>query len=238
MQSLLWFLTQQASLILAAPSERESFLGELEERNLAGTFRGLADIACLIASRQLKLWQTWRPWLTLLALFLPLSTLLHSALSISFTLATHPLANNPFYESPYVQTVLIWGSISTMLWAWSAGFSMAQLGKHTVWTLFPVLALVTHMPMALSRSPYLFLFGFASWIFLVALPSAMGARACFQNPRLSTKGKLALAIPAMIALYFLVMNVSSNRPNLHPMDMIMAALAMWPIAVPLTSRAR
>jgi hypothetical protein len=233
MQSLLWSLTQQASKILEDPSERESFLGDIEERNLAGTLRGLADISCLIASRQLKLWQNWRPWLTLLVLFLPLSTLLHSALSISST-----LANNPFYESQYVQSVLIWGSISTMLWAWSVGFSMAQLGKHTVWTQFPALALVSHIPMALSRSPYLFLFGFASWMFLVALPSVMGARACFQNSRLSTKGKLALAIPAMIALYFLVMNVSSNRPNLHPMDMIMATLATWPIAVPLTSRSR
>jgi hypothetical protein len=227
-------LTQLASRILADSSEREAFLGDLEERHLAGTFRGLADISYLVASRQLKMWQTWRPWLTAFVLFFPLSALLQSALSIATMLERFPWPDNPVYDSPDVKTSILWGSMSTILWSWSAGFAMATLGKHAVWGLFAALALLSYLPMLFSPTPFMRGWGFGAWMLMVILPAWLGARAEY----LSAKGKWLLAGSALLPLYFLIHDYRFNRGNLEAMDLAMALLVMWPIAVPFTSRAR
>ena len=238
MQSLLWYLAQRASRILADQSEREALLGDLEERNLAGTFRGLADITYFVASRQLKMWQTWRPWLTLLALFFPLSVLLQSALSIAYTLANHPWPDNAFYDSPDLKTALVVGTACTILWAWSAGFALVKFGRHATWSLVPILALATWLPFQLNRTPSFSMLCLTLWFLMVVLPAWSGARACFRSAQLGGIAKGILAAVLTMNLYFMIVEYANKRPNLHAFDLAMAAFVLWPIAVPFTSRAR
>ena len=105
--SALTGLARTATLITAARSEMAALggtcllldngdflngspLGDLEERRLNGTARGLADVFLFVGAQQFRAWAGWRPWIALISLFPPLSMLIGCVFSVGQIISKYP----------------------------------------------------------------------------------------------------------------------------------------------------
>jgi hypothetical protein len=81
MTRICWWLVERVSRVLE-PGERDAVLGDLAESGEASS-QALGDVLGLVVRRQFALWMDWRPWLTLVGLFVPLGMLLSIASRIT-----------------------------------------------------------------------------------------------------------------------------------------------------------
>lgn len=123
------------------PEEREAVLGDLAE-GCEPSVQALRDVLGLVIRRQAALWIDWRPWITLVAVIVPLAMML--------SLASRPLADESavytwLYVNNWKWTILgnagFWfvatesaGFLLTryfrlVCWAWTAGFVLGFISR-------------------------------------------------------------------------------------------------------------
>jgi hypothetical protein len=144
MSGICWRLVHALSRLLE-PDERDAALGDFLESGLSAG-RALRDLLGLIARRQSALWADWRPWLALLGIVGPVTSMLLSfafGLSLTLELNFWILGNYTHFDPALLeQTGLTVGhGIFVMLrhafllfaWSWTAGFVLGSLSRRAIW---------------------------------------------------------------------------------------------------------
>jgi hypothetical protein len=140
MTRICWWLVNVFSRMLA-PDERAAVRGDIEESGESGV-QALRDVLGLVARRQAGMWKSWRPWVALLGVALPLGVVL--------TLASRRAADggaiylwlyvnnwNPmFIETAVFRHDLLTFAVGMFLgylnlacWSWTTGFTLGLLSR-------------------------------------------------------------------------------------------------------------
>ncbi len=140
MSQFRWWLIEPVSRFLQH-DEREALLGDLEESRQTGP-RALLDVLDVVIRRQARLWMTWRPWLILFALILPVGMLLSIVSRQTSDLSAiylwmyannwdAALTHNPGFWRLFAETaVSIFISYLTLAcWSWTGGFVLGSLSR-------------------------------------------------------------------------------------------------------------
>lgn len=138
---LCWWLAEVLCRTLQ-PDEREAVLGDLAERGELG-MQALRDVLGLVIRRQAAMWTDWRPWLTLVAVIVPLAMLLSLA---SRQVADESAVYTWLYVNNWKRTILgnagFWfvaaesaGFLLTayfklVCWAWTAGLVLGFISRR------------------------------------------------------------------------------------------------------------
>ena len=120
---------------LLDPAERQSVLGDIEERG--PNTRALFDLIGLVLLRQLQAWTSWRPWAITASLAIPALLAGSAAHPIAYVFRTGHLvayerAAGTFLMQP-------WVTLGAPAAAWAIGFALGRLGKHRAASVLPLL---------------------------------------------------------------------------------------------------
>lgn len=128
------------------PGLREAVLGDIEELNISEG-RALWELLGLLLRRQTEPWWSWKPWLALFCIALPISWLLTNlSRDIAFDFFNHAIVfwkYGVFYGTgltgPQEILTFVCQSLGIALWSWTAGWILAALSDKAAWmngTLF------------------------------------------------------------------------------------------------------
>ena len=228
MHRIIWLLTLRFSALLMDTNEREVVLGDLEERGLAGEWRGLMDVLALIGARQIPLWRSWRPWVALLTLSLPAAGMVGCAGSIAGILSRFPWPKDPVFTPQLVASITFWAVVAIILWAWSAGFALSKIAGRASIGVVPIIGAA-----ALIGSGCLWSGGLGcvvAAIVLVAVPAVVG----WRRP-LSFRWAVAGAIVFAVALWFVFREQNRTDYGGPLANVAIYTLFLWPTLVPLAA---
>jgi hypothetical protein len=138
-----WWLTETVSRLLE-PDERDAVLGDFAESGETGR-QALLGVLGLVARRQSVVWMSWRPWLTLVGLIVPLGMLLSI---VSRTTANGSavylwlyannldwaLLRNPGFWRLLPETIellFLW-YLTLGCWSWTSGFVLGPASRGMV----------------------------------------------------------------------------------------------------------
>jgi hypothetical protein len=140
MNQLWWWMVEPVSRFLEH-DEREAVLGDLAESRQTGP-RALVDVSDVVIRRQARLWMTWRPWLILFGLILPLGMLLSvSSRQTSDRSAIYlwmyannwdtALMQNPGFWRLFAGTAvsIFIAYLTLACWSWTGGFVLGSLSR-------------------------------------------------------------------------------------------------------------
>jgi hypothetical protein len=182
MTSPFWSLVEFAARPLDR-DEREAVLGDSLESEESAS-RALTGILGLVLRRQVLLWKSWRPWLSVFIFGVPCTVLL-MAVSISVTCTFDRLMG--FKMGHWAPTgheglaLLLCHIFLLIACSWATGFTLGSLSPKTLWVnatfgTFLAVYCASHMlnMMAVSKlAPFLFL-----------LPAIWGVRQGVRTVRL------------------------------------------------------
>lgn len=225
MQSAIRFLTHLASRLLECDSERESILGDLEERGLNGSWRGLGDLLALATIRQAQLWRAWRPWLLLLILFFPMHAAVYAGNSILQMLTLQPLAS---YD---MRVAILSSAILTTTLTWCGGFSAVRIAGLSAWSVLGVVVCVSEATVLLSHPRVSAWFLIASAL-TAGVPALLGALRA-QSPHPFTASRRLLLLSLQLAGYYGLITAAGVPPPPISEELILVPLLLWPMALPL-----
>lgn len=122
-----WWCVEAASGLLE-PREREAVLGDLAEAGDA-TWRGLLDILGLAMRKQLLLWKSWRPWVSVFGVTLPNSFQLMGISLLVSEMFRRMLGQGLSTEG----MALLFCRIALLaILAWSCGFAVSAVSRRTL----------------------------------------------------------------------------------------------------------
>jgi hypothetical protein len=134
MTSTLWSLVELAARPLDR-DEREAVLGDSLEAG-DGASQALFGVLGFVFRRQLLLWKSWRPWLSVFVFGVPSSILLmYVSVSVTFTFdrlmgikVSHwaPTGHEGF-------AMLLCHICLLITWSWTSGFTLGSLSPKTLW---------------------------------------------------------------------------------------------------------
>jgi hypothetical protein len=170
MTSIRWSPTRWSLVEFAASplnqEEREAVLGDSLEAG-DGVWQALSGVLGLVFRRQVLLWKSWRPWLSVFVFGLPSSILL-MYVSVSVTCTFDRLMGlqvGHWAPTGHEGFALLLCHIFLLItWSWTSGFTLGSLSPRTLWLnaavyCFLALYFADHFrKMSISRfSPFLFL---------------------------------------------------------------------------------
>jgi hypothetical protein len=117
----------------------ENLLGDLQERGHFGSWRGLTDVARMLAGEQLPLWRRWRTWGLALLLLAPSSLLLAPAISIGMTVRQMSWTEGPMRGLTFALGM-------TMLLSFGVGYSAARLSGRAFPSMFFAVLVIALQP--------------------------------------------------------------------------------------------
>jgi hypothetical protein len=143
MTSTCWWLMDLLSRMLDR-DERDAVRGDLAELR-TGAGRALVDILGLVVRRQAAFWKSWRQWVTLLGLIIPLGLMLGVQpvlLGRSYDLYLWIAGNYRAIDPGLLQDdglkigsgilFLVCHSLLLAGWSWSAGFVLGALSRRAI----------------------------------------------------------------------------------------------------------
>lgn len=124
-----WWCVEAASGLLES-REREVVLGDLAEAGVVA-WRGLAEVLGLAMRRQVLLWKSWRPWVSVFGVVLPNSFQL-----MGFSLVVSETFRRMFGQGLAADGVrlLLCRIVLLAILAWSCGFAVGMISRRTLWT--------------------------------------------------------------------------------------------------------
>jgi hypothetical protein len=193
MTSNLWPLVELAARPLER-DERDAVLGDSLEAG-DSAWQVLFGVLGFVFRRQLLLWRSWRPWLSVFGFGVPSTTLL-MYVSVSVTCTFDRLMG--FQISHWAPTghegfaLLLCHIFLLIAWSWTSGFTLGSLSPRTLWlnaTLGLFLAL--HFADKFSHFGSESLSNLSPFLFLV--PAIWGVRQGVRTVRLRRTPALLLA---------------------------------------------
>lgn len=206
-----WSLVEVAARPLNR-EERDAILGDSLEAG-ENTWQALCGVLGLIARRQLLLWKSWRPWLSVFGFGIP-CTILLMAVSMSVTCTFDRLMG--FKVSHWAPTghegftLLLCHIFLLIAWSWTTGFTLGSLSPRTLWVNaslggFLAFFFARHLLDMLGVSR------FAPFLFL--LPAIWGIRQSLRGIRLSFRPAVLLATTMAVLMTAAWTNEALWLPN-------------------------
>jgi hypothetical protein len=137
--------------------EREIVRGDLAECQTP-TGRALREVLGLVVRRQVEPWCSWRPWLMLATIVIPIGLLLsHAARLWASSAASDIWIYWRFWDFSYlavpgwrrdvIQIAVRVGSgcLALIGWSWTCGFVLGRFSRQTVWLTVSMLTLVVFL---------------------------------------------------------------------------------------------
>jgi hypothetical protein len=197
MTSPLWSLVEFAARPLDR-DERDAVLGDSLETG-DGPWPALSGVLGFVFRRQLLLWKSWRPWLSVFVFGVPSTTLL-MYVSVSVTCTFDRLMGmkvGHWAPTGHEGFALLLCHIFLLIaWAWTSGFTLGSLSPKTLWlnaALFVFLAFhnEAHFQIgSISRlSPFLFV-----------IPAIWGVRQGMRTVRLRPTPAFLLAATITVVM--------------------------------------
>jgi hypothetical protein len=219
-----WSVVEVVARLLH-PDERAAVLGDLTECGVSA-WQGLRDVLGLVLRRQLMLWKSWRPWLTVFGVTVPCSFLLMGvSLSVcqSYLWVIEPGTFHSFdLAAAWSLRMLVCHAALLLSWSWTAGFVVGLTSPRTIWVsavlcCSPCLFCLTrfHVP-SLSK--------FCLLLFL--LPAIWGVRRGLGIARLRLSSAIALA--SATTLLIVLMGNSGTQRWWTPDAWVVNGTLTWP----------
>jgi hypothetical protein len=190
MTSPLWPLVEFAARPLDR-DERDAVLGDALEAG-DGPLQALFGVLGFVLRRQILLWKSWRPWLSVFIFGVPSTTLL-MYVSVSVTCTFDRLMGiniGRWAPTGHEGFALLFCHIFLLIaWAWTSGFTLGSLSPKTVWlnaVLFAFLAFHFKNHFRINS-----ISSFAPFLFL--LPAIWGIRQGMRTLRLRLAPAFLLA---------------------------------------------
>ncbi|MFL6302936.1 MAG: hypothetical protein ACJ72H_05280 [Candidatus Sulfotelmatobacter sp.] len=189
MTSSIWPLVE----FVARPLDRDedAILGDSLEAG-DGAWQAFFSVLGLVLRRQLLLWKSWRPWLSVFVFGVPSTTLL-MYVSVSITCTFDRLMGLPMgHWAPTGHegfALLLCHIFLLIAWSWTSGFTLGSLSPKTLWLnagLFALLAFHNGHHFFIGSVPR-----FAPFLFL--LPAIWGIRQGMRTVRLRRTTAFLLA---------------------------------------------
>jgi hypothetical protein len=171
-------------------NEREVVLGDLAEAG-DSAWRGVLDLAGLVARRQVLLWKSWQPWLAAFGWTLPCSFLL-MGFSLSVSGAFRQVVDKGIVGGGLMP--LICRIVLLLVWAWSGGFMVGTVSRKTLW----VSAATCFAPCLFCLSRFGVPHESPISLLLFLAPGIWGAWRGLRGVRIGFKTALALAVTATV----------------------------------------
>lgn len=199
MTSPSWSLVEFAARPLDR-DEREAVLGDSIETGESAS-RALFAILGLVIRRQILLWKSWRPWLSVFIIGVPCTVLL-MGVSVSVTCTVDRLMGlkmSHWAPTGHEGCALLLCHISLLIaCSWATGFTLGSLSSRTLWLnaslgMFLAFVYSSHMLNLLAVSR------FAAFLFLV--PAISGVHQGISANRLRL-GPAFLLTATMAVLMF------------------------------------
>jgi hypothetical protein len=184
-----WLCIEAASGLLE-PREREAVLGDLAEAGEAA-WRGLLDVLGLAMRRQVLLWKSWRPWVSVFGVALPNSFQLMGFSLLVSEMLRHMLGQGLGTEG----TALLFCRIALLaILAWSCGFAVGAVSRRTLLVSIAACFLPCLFCLSRFRAPYQ-----SPLSLLLFVPFAVwGARWGLRRVRLRLSSAVTLAVTATV----------------------------------------
>jgi hypothetical protein len=133
MQGSVWRWIERVSWWLEDANERQTVLGDIQERGVS--FSALLEVIGLVLLRQLQAWKSWRPWWVTASLILPLAFL--PGTMLLWTKASYMGWRWIDHQNvlPFVENTLM-----TFILAYGIGFNLGTFGRRTALTILPLAA--------------------------------------------------------------------------------------------------
>jgi hypothetical protein len=204
----LWpYLERLAALL--DPDERQSVLGDIEERG--ANLRALVDLVALVAVRQFQAWKSWRTWLLAICLALPVLAAVGGAQVVADTTSYYPWPGLTEPRLQYFLATVLCRLAAAVGLAWAIGFSLAALAGYRSVGLLLTLTLVSFWQVT----------GPVTWL-LAGTPVLLGLARGRHSASLRPRSAAWLAI-LCIPFVFAVPNADSW------MDRCLGVAAFWPV---------
>jgi hypothetical protein len=190
MTSSIWPLVEFVARPLDR-DERDAILGDSLEAG-DGAWQAFFSVLGLVLRRQLLLWKSWRPWLSVFVFGVPSTTLL-MYVSVSITCTFDRLMGLPMgHWAPTGHegfALLLCHIFLLIAWSWTSGFTLGSLSPKTLWLNAGLFVLL-----AFHNGPHFFIGSvsrFAPFLFL--LPAVWGIRQGMRTVRLRRTTAFLLA---------------------------------------------
>jgi hypothetical protein len=219
---------------LLEPTERESVLGDMQERG--PDTRALFDVIGMVTLRQLQAFTSWRTLLLATLLILPTVAIANSAIAIADTLSYYPWLDLSPSSRPDFALMIFNSAIATLALSWTTGFGIGLSGRYRLLaSLVPIVAI----PIWLWNTPLLrrpttsAAMLLLSYALIAAIPCALGLLRGWRGTPLGTKPAITMALLCLPFAFLL-----PNSPFWT--KRLISIAAFWPAyyAVTLTRFAR
>lgn len=224
---MLWRWIERVSVLLDG-DEREVVLGDLREQGHAG-ISALAEVMGLVVRRQLLPWSSWRLWIALVMLFLPVSAVVSPAASVASLMTKYPWSQDQTVTTWRILNILFWGSVANVVLAWGIGFSLGWIAGRASAAAVVILSAIciwqsTHVLGSGAESVFLTL---CAIVALAVIPATWGLCQGVRRNAFRWTGTLLIATSSGIAMWVLGEPLTG------------AALFLWPtlyaVAIPRAS---
>ena len=234
MHNLFWRLTLILSKLLAA-ADQDPLLGDLEERRLNGTARGLADVFLFVGAQQFRAWAGWRPWIALISLFPPLSMLIGCVFSVGQIISKYPWHDIHALTPAQMVNLSLASSITVAIWSWSVGFGLGWVAGRAYISVLPVLTLAGLLLIdggAVASGPLrLKVLAVLMTGALIAAPAFAGLRKGLIGVSLSGRHALGLTGASITALLWTDLQQPGFSADVA--QLAASVVFLWPVLVPL-----
>ncbi|MEO5924938.1 MAG: hypothetical protein ABIR70_14050 [Bryobacteraceae bacterium] len=210
---------------LLEPTERQSVLGDIEERG--PSFRDLLDLIGLVARRQFQTFTSWKMWLAAITLSLPVLAITNSSRAIADTLSYYPWPDLSQLSRPEFAWMIAESALATLALTWSTGYALATIARHRSLAVTALLALgpiaYLCMPLLQTTAPHHSSTSIRTLAFMLwaVTPGLLGMRRGWLGAPLTRRNALILAA-ACVPFAFLL----PNSP--YWSGRILSVLAFWP----------
>lgn len=216
-----------------AEEEREAVLGDLQESQSAG-FPALMGVTGLVLRRQMQAWKSWRPYLALFGIALPMAFLLADFARIvarTSELYGWIASNYAVMDLEVLEETgftlrrgsLVCGTylLLMVIWSWTGGFALAAISRRAFWGNAAVVCAVwcLHARMLQPDVGMLVL-----WICFLH-----GARRGMQQSFLPRGSAIVLAVSALALSAAAIYSAGLWRAGYSvPQQLAMALILSWP----------
>ena len=137
MNRICWWLVDIVSRMLE-PYERDAVRGDFSESNEHG-MQALFGLLGLVLRRQVDLWTSWRPWLALLGLVVPVAVFYGR---FAMTIRSQGARIEEALPLTHDIGKMVCGSVLGFSWAWIGGFALGSLVRRSAWLYAALFCLV------------------------------------------------------------------------------------------------
>lgn len=225
MNRICWWLVDIVSRMLE-PDERDAVRGDFSESDERG-MQALFGLLGLILRRQVDLWTSWRPWLALLGLVVPVGVLFGR---FSMTIWSHGVRlENALWVTDYIGK-MVCGCMLVFSWAWTGGFALGSLLRRTAWLYAALFCLVWWQLRGMPLRYFLFSFRLGPFVLMMQMALLLSFLwGVHQGVRLgSLRVSRAVLFAAAVTILTLVIHVETRHGQL--------ALEFWNTGVRLGDR--